>query len=152
MAIETGDQAPDFTLSTADGGRLTLSEAWRDSPVLLVFFPLAFSPRCEEELCSLRDDDAAFAQAGVRVVGISVDSPHSLRAWADQQGYRFDLASDFWPHGEVAGAYGVFLRNRGVADRTSFLIDRAGVVRAVITAEPGASRPLEAYREALAAM
>ena len=152
MAIEIGDQAPDFTLPTADGGHLTLSETWRHAPVLLVFFPLAFSPRCQEELCALRDDDAIFADAGVRVVGISVDSPHSLRAWADEQGYRFDLASDFWPHGEVAGAYGVFRRDRGFADRTSFLIDREGVVRAVIAAEPGASRPMDAYREAFAAV
>ncbi|WP_396656377.1 peroxiredoxin [Microbacterium sp.] len=152
MTIEIGDQAPDFTLPTAAGGHLTLSEAWRDSPVMLVFFPLAFSPRCQEELCALRDDFPVFEDASVRVVGISVDSPHALRAWAAQQGYRFDLVSDFWPHGEVAGAYGVFLRDRGVADRASFLIDREGVVRSVVVAQPGTSRPIGAYREAIAAI
>ncbi|HET8927681.1 MAG TPA: peroxiredoxin [Microbacterium sp.] len=152
MTIETGDQAPDFTLPTAGGGHLTLSEAWRDGPVLLVFFPLAFSPRCQEELCALRDDIAVFDDASVRVVGVSVDSPHSLRAWAKEQGYRFDLASDFWPHGEVAGAYGVFLRERGVADRASFLIDREGVVRSSVVAEAGAARSIEAHRATLAAL
>ncbi len=152
MTIEIGDQAPDFTLPTAAGGRLTLSEAWRESPVVLVFFPLAFSGRCQEELCAVRDDITLFEDASVRVVAVSVDSPFALRAWAQQQGYGFDLVSDFWPHGDVAGAYGVFRRDRGVADRASFLIDREGVVRSIIVAEPGATRPIDAYREALAAV
>lgn len=152
MAIECGDTAPDFTLARAGGGTLTLSEAWRDAPVVLVFFPLAFSGRCEGELCALRDDIAMFDDAGVRLIAISVDSHFSLAAWAREQGYGFDLVSDFWPHGEVAGAYDVFLHERGVAARASFLIDRGGVVRwSTVTEDTTVVRPIEEYRQALAA-
>ncbi|MFT4230723.1 MAG: peroxiredoxin, partial [Microbacterium sp.] len=150
MTIDIGNQAPDFTLPLAGGGELTLSDAWRDSAVVLVFFPLAFSGRCQAELCEIRDNIAAFEDAAVRVVAISVDSHHSLRAWADEQGYGFDLVSDFWPHGDVAAAYGVFLHDRGIATRASFLIDRGGVVRWSTVTDPGTSRPIGAYREALA--
>ncbi len=152
MTILIGDQAPDFTLPTAAGGTLTLSEAWQVSPIVLVFFPLAFSGRCQAELCEIRDNIAVFEDAAVRVVGISVDSHHSLRAWAEEQGYEFDLVSDFWPHGEVAGAYGVFLPDRGFATRASFLIDQTGAVRSSIVTDAATSRPLAAYREALAAL
>ncbi|GAA2014313.1 peroxiredoxin [Microbacterium ulmi] len=153
MTIRTGDQAPDFTLPAAAGGTLTLSDAWRGSPVVLVFFPLAFSGRCQAELCEIRDNIGVFQDAAVRVIGISVDSHHSLRAWAEQQGYGFDLVSDFWPHGEVAGAYGVFLRDRGIAARASFLIDTEGAVRwSVVTPDTTVVRPLDGYREALATL
>jgi len=150
MTIVSGDTAPDFTLPLAGGGTLTLSEAWRESPVVLVFFPLAFSGRCQGELCEIRDNIAVFEDARVRVIGISVDSHFSLQAWAEQQGYGFDLVSDFWPHGEVARAYEVFLDERGIAGRASFLIDTEGVVRWSIQNGPAEARPLEAYREALA--
>ncbi|MFV0320636.1 MAG: peroxiredoxin [Microbacterium sp.] len=152
MTVQTGDQAPDFTLPIAGGGTLTLSDAWRDSPVVLVFFPLAFSGRCQAELCEIRDNLALFEAASVRVIGVSVDSHFSLRAWAAEQGYGFDLASDFWPHGEVAGAYGVFLHEKGFADRASFLIDQHGVVRWSVVTDPGTSRALDAYRDALATL
>ncbi len=153
MAIRTGDTAPDFTLPAAGGGTLTLSDAWRDSPVVLVFFPLAFSGRCQGELCEIRDNIALFEDAAVRVIAISVDSHFSLQAWAQQQGYGFDLVSDMWPHGEVAGAYEVFLAERGIAARASFLIDTAGIVRwSTQTQSPAEVRPLDAYREALATL
>lgn len=153
MPIESGDTAPDFTLPRASGGTLTLSEAWRDQPVVLVFFPLAFSGRCQGELCEIRDNIALFEDAAVKVIGISVDSHYALAAWAEEQGYGFDLVSDFWPHGEVAGAYEVFLRDRGVAARASFLIDTEGVVRwTTVTEDTSVVRPLAAYRDALAAL
>lgn len=152
MTLEIGDQAPDFTLLTQTGESLTLSEAWRESPVVLVFFPLAFSGKCQGELCEIRDNIAMFEDASVRVIGISVDSHHSLRAWAEQQGYGFDLVSDFWPHGEVARAYEVFVAERGIAARASFLIDTEGVVRWAVVNDPGSARPLSAYREALSAL
>lgn len=151
MTLEIGDQAPDFTLLTQAGEPLTLSDVWRESPVVLVFFPLAFSGRCQGELCEIRDNIAVFEDASVRVIGISVDSHHALRVWAEQQGYAFDLVSDFWPHGEVARAYEVFLADRGVATRASFLIDTEGVVRWSVQNDPTSPRPLSAYREALAA-
>lgn len=153
MAIRIGDTAPDFTLPRAGGGTLTLSDAWRESPVALVFFPLAFSGRCQSELCDLRDNIAMFRDARVRLVAVSVDSHYSLRAWAEQQGYGFDLLSDFWRHGETAGAYEVFLHERGVAARASFLIDTSGAVRwSTMTEDTTVTRPVAAYREALATL
>ncbi|GAA5031986.1 peroxiredoxin [Microbacterium fluvii] len=152
MTIEIGDQAPDFTLPAAGGGTLTLSDLWRESPVVLVFFPLAFSGRCQGELCEIRDNIAVFEQSGVTVVGISVDSTHALHAWAEQQAYPFALVSDFWPHGEVARAYGAFLAEKGIATRASFLIDTTGVVRWSVVSDPATSRSLDGYREAIAAL
>ncbi|MFT4306283.1 MAG: peroxiredoxin [Microbacterium sp.] len=152
MTIEIGDTAPDFTLPRAGGGTLTLSEVWRSGPVVLVFFPLAFSGRCQGELCEIRDNLSVFEDKAVTVVGISVDSHFSQAAWKEQQGYAFDLVSDFWPHGEVAAAYDVLLRERGIATRASFLIDVGGAVRWSLVTDPATSRPLEAYREALAAL
>lgn len=153
MTIRIGDQAPDFTLPRAAGGTLTLSEAWRRSPVVLVFFPLAFSGRCQGELCEIRDNIGMFQDAAAAVVGISVDSHFSLAAWAEEQRYAFDLVSDFWPHGEVASAYGAFLPDRGVAARASFLLDTEGVVRwSVVNTDTTVIRPLQAYREALATL
>lgn len=149
MTLRAGDTAPDFTLPTAVGGAVSLSEVLQDSPVVLVFFPLAFSGRCQGELCEIRDNIAMFQDAAVKVIGISVDSHHALRAWGEQQEYSFDLASDFWPHGEVAGAYGVFLHDKGFATRASFLIDQAGAVVWSVINDPGTSRSLDAYREAL---
>ncbi|MFT4211834.1 MAG: peroxiredoxin [Microbacterium sp.] len=150
MTIEIGDTAPDFTLPRAGGGTLTLSEVWRGGPVVLVFFPLAFSGRCQGELCEIRDNLSVFEDRAVTVVGISVDSHFSQAAWKEQQGYTFDLVSDFWPHGEVAAAYDVFLDERGIATRASFLIDADGVVRWSLITDPATPRPLTAYREALA--
>lgn len=153
MTIEIGDTAPDFTLPLAGGGTVTLSDAIREKPVVLVFFPLAFSGRCQAELCEIRDNIAVFDDARVRVIGVSVDSHFTLQAWREQQGYGFDLASDFWPHGEVAGAYQVFLHERGVAARASVLIDTNGVVRWVTeTADTSQVRPFNGYREALASL
>jgi mycoredoxin-dependent peroxiredoxin len=146
-----GDVAPDFTLSDTHGTPVTLS-ALRGTPVCLVFVPFAFSGTCTGELCELRDNIAEFDAADVRLFVISCDAVYSLRAWAEKDGYGFDLLSDFWPHGEVARAYGVFDEQRGRAIRGSFLIDADGVVRWSVVNQPGEARPLSAYREALAAL
>ena len=82
---------------------------------MLVFVPFAFSGTCTGELCELRDNIKEFEEAGVHVLVVSCDPGHSLRAWAAQEGFAFDLLSDFWPHGEVARAYGVFDDTRGFA-------------------------------------
>src|SRR5213075_2167180 len=103
-----GSQAPDFTTRNADGEEVTLSSYRGEKAVLLVFYPFAFSGICTGELCQLRDEFADYDGKGVQVLGVSVDTPFSLKAWADQEGYQFPLLSDFWPHGEVAKAYGVF--------------------------------------------
>lgn len=150
MAVEVGTQAPDFTLNDYNKQPVTLSALYADKPVLLVFYPFAFSGICQGELCQLRDEFGDYEGRGVQVVGVSVDTPFSLKAWAEQQGYQFPLLSDFWPHGEVAQAYGVFNDKAGLATRGTFLIDTSGVVRFAEVNEPGQARDQEAWKKAIA--
>lgn len=149
MALENNTQAPDFELVNQFGERIQLSQYRGEKSVALVFFPLAFSGICTGELCELRDNLSLFAGSGVELIGISVDSRHTLRAWGDQQRYTFSLLADFWPHGAVAKEYGVFLEDRGSANRATFLIDQSGIIRASFISAPGEARSLDAYRAAL---
>lgn len=152
MVIAVGSIAPDFTLTSALGEELTLSQALQRGPVALVFFPLAFSGICQGELCELRDNLSMFEEEGVQLIGISVDSKFALRAWADDQGYTFTLLSDMWPHGAVAQSYDAFVADRGIANRATVLIGSDGSVKASFVTEPGQARPLAEYREALATL
>ena len=148
LAIDT--QAPDFDLPNQFGEHIRLSDYRGRKPVALVFYPLAFSSKCTSELCELRDNIALFADSSVALIGISVDSKATQRAFAEQEGYDFPLLADFWPHGAVAREYGVFLEEKGFANRASFLIDTDGIIRARFITAPGEARTLTAYREALA--
>ncbi len=150
MALENETLAPDFELVNQYGERIQLSQYRGDKSVALVFFPLAFSGICSGELCELRDNLSLFADAGVELIGISVDSRHALRAWGEQEGYTFSLVADFWPHGAVAKEYGVFLDARGFSNRATFLIDPRGIIRASFITEPGEPRSFSAYQAALA--
>lgn len=152
MAVAVGTVAPDFTLSDQFGQTVTLSSFRGVRPVALVFFPLAFSGTCTGELCELRDNLDLFRSADVELIGVSVDSKWALRNWAEKEGYDFTLVADFWPHGEVARAYDVFLDDKGFANRGTFLIDAEGVIRAAFVTAPGEARPLSAYQDALAAL
>lgn len=149
MALENDTQAPDFDLANQFGEHIRLSDFRGRKAVALVFFPLAFSSTCTGELCELRDNLSLFQENGVELIGISVDSKASLRAWAEQEGYDFPLLADFWPHGAVAKEYGVFLEEKGFANRATFVIDRAGVIRASFITAPGQARNLEEYRAAV---
>ena len=146
-----GEPAPDFSLRDTHGTPVTLS-GLRGGPTVLVFVPFAFSGTCTGELCELRDNIAEFEQAGVHVAVISCDPMHSLRAWATQEGFSFDLLSDFWPHGEVARAYGVFDEAKGMAGRGSFLVDGEGILRWSVVNPPGRARAISEYREAVSAL
>ena len=150
MILGPGTVAPDFTLRNQFGQPVSLGDFRGVSPVTLVFFPLAFSRTCQGELCELRDHLDVFREAGSELLGISVDSKHALRAWSEEQGYDFQLLADFWPHGEVARAYGAFLDERGYANRATFVIDAGGTIRASFATAPGEARTLEQYRAALA--
>ena len=147
--VGVGDVAPDFTLEDTHGTPVRLG-ALRGAPVLLVFVPFAFSGRCTQELCELRDNLADLASTGARLLVVSCDAMFSLRAWAEQEGYTFALLSDFWPHGEGARAYGVFYEAHGLALRGSFLVDAEGVVRWCGRNPRGVVRDLDEYRAALA--
>ena len=149
VALINDITAPDFELPNQFGEHIRLSEFRGKKPVALVFFPLAFSSTCTSELCELRDNLSLFKDSGVELIGISVDSKASLRAWAEAEGYDFTLLADFWPHGDVAKEYGVFIEEKGFANRATFLIDIDGVIRASFITAPGQARSLEEYTAAL---
>jgi peroxiredoxin len=98
----------------------------------------------------LRDELSEYSDSNVQVLGISVDSPFALKAWADQQGYKFPLLADFWPHGAVAQAYGVFNEKAGLAVRGTFLVDTTGVVRFAEANPPGEARDQTGWKKAIA--
>ncbi|RKT53249.1 peroxiredoxin [Saccharothrix australiensis] len=152
MAVEVGSEAPDFTLNDYNKQPVALSSFRGKRNVLLVFYPFAFSGICTGELCQVRDELAAYEDENVQVIGVSVDTPFSLKAWAEQEGYRFPLLSDFWPHGEVASRYGVFNEAAGLANRGTFLVDLSGVVRYAEVNGPGEPRDQEAWKKAVAAL
>ena len=152
MAPEVGTEAPDFTLKDQNNQEVSLSSFRGQRSVLVVFYPFAFSGICTGELCAVRDDLASFQNDSVQVLGVSVDSPFTLKAWADAQGYEFPLLSDFWPHGETAKAYGVFFEKAGMATRGTFLVDPEGIVRFAEVNGPGEPRDQDAWKKALSAV
>ncbi|MFC3894390.1 peroxiredoxin [Lentzea rhizosphaerae] len=152
MAVEVGSEAPDFTLNDYNKQPVTLSSFRGSKSVLLVFYPFAFSGTCQGELCQLRDEIATYEDENVQVLGVSVDSPFALKAWANQEGYQFPLLSDFWPHGAVAQSYGVFNEAVGMALRGTFLVDVDGVVRFAEVNAPGEARDQDAWKKAVASL
>jgi peroxiredoxin len=151
MTIEIGQAAPDFTLRNQHGEEVSLS-GLRGRPVVVVFYPWAFTGVCTGELCEIRDNLSDLTADGAEILAISCDATFSLRVFAEREGYDFSLLSDFWPHGEVARAYGVFNEQAGAAVRGTFVIDAEGVVRWKIENGIPDARSLDEYREALAAL
>ncbi|RYV52603.1 peroxiredoxin [Pengzhenrongella frigida] len=150
-AVQVGELAPDFTLPDTHGTPVRLSDL-RGEAVAVVFVPFAFTGICTGELCELRDNIGDFDAAGVRLLVVSCDPTPSQRAWSEQEGFGFDLLSDFWPHGAAAQAFGVFDAAKGRSVRGSFLIDDAGIVRWTVVNPSGQPRDLAGYRTALAAL
>jgi mycoredoxin-dependent peroxiredoxin len=126
--IETGMEAPEFDLEIDRERRVRLSDFRGRRNVLLVFHPFAFTPVCEEEALDLQENLPSFESAETDVVLVSCDSPPARQAWREKLGLTYTVASDFWPHGETARAYGVFDESRGAPVRGTFLIDKNGVV------------------------
>ena len=149
MPPATGDPAPDFTLKDQNNQEIRLADFRGRKAVLLVFYPLAFSRTCHGELTELRDHLAAYQNDRVQVLTVSVDSAYSHKVWATQEGFDFPLLADFWPHGAVARAYGVFNDVAGFANRGTFLIDAEGVIRFAEMLGPGEARDQSAWRAAL---
>ena len=151
MTAEIGQEAPDFTLKSHTGEEVTLSQFRGKKAVVLVFHPFAFTGICEAELCAIRDDYTAFESAGAQVLSISTDPSPSQKMWADQQGWTFPTLSDFWPHGEVAKAYGAFNEEKGCAMRVTVVIDKDGkIVDKFETGGITEARTSERYEEAMA--
>ena len=151
MALEIGQEAPDFELKDSDNEPVRLASFRGERPVLVVFYPFTFSGICTDELCGVRDDYAAFEDKGVQVLAISCNARHAQGAWKEQQGYQFPVLTDFWPHGATAQAYDVFNDTLGCAYRYSFLVGTDGTIVDVFgTDEIGTPREHERYAEALA--
>ena len=152
MAVEIGEQAPDFELRDQHGTPVRLSSFRGSKNVVLVFYPLAFSGVCTGELCAMRDDFPEVTREDVELLTVSVDSTFATRAWSDAEHFNFSLLSDFWPHGEVARRYGVFDENMGVATRGTFIIDKAGVVRWRVVNPIPQARDIAEYQKVLAGL
>ena len=152
MAPEVGTEAPDFTLKDQNNQEVTLSSFRGRQSVLVVFYPFAFSPICTGELCIVRDDLSSYQNAEAQILAVSVDHAFTLKAYAEAQGYQFPLLSDFWPHGKVAQAYGVFNDKAGMALRGTFLVDVGGVIRFAEVNPPGQARDQSAWQRAIAAL
>ena len=131
MLLQSGQPAPDFSLYDSEKKLRSLAE-FKGQPVLLLFFPLAFTSVCTKELCSVRDNIAIYNNAKTTVLGISVDSPQTLAKFKEDQHLNFPLLSDF--NKEASAAYGALyemfgLNMRGVSKRAAFLVDAEGIVR-----------------------
>lgn len=152
----TGAQAPDFSLTHALGkDPVRLSEAVAKGPVVVLFFPLAFSPVCTNEICSVAEDWASWESLGAQVLGISVDSPFVNARFAESCKAPFPILSDF--NRDAATSYGVrnddFFGMKGVANRAAFVVDRSGVVRwSWVSEDPGVMPDFDAIRDAVKAL
>jgi len=152
MSLIIGDLAPDFTLPNQYGEQVTLSSFRGVKPVVIVFYPLSFSGICTGELCEIRDNFANFERADVELLAISVDSKYVQKVFAEKEGYKFSVLADFWPHGQVAKDYGVFLEEHGIANRATFVVDKDGVLVAKFVTAVGQARSLDEYDRALASL
>ena len=133
MVPRLGQTAPDFTLPDTEKKPRTLSEFASQGTVILAFFPFAFSGTCDKEMCTFRDEFGALRSAGAQLVGVSVDSSYSLKAFAQTYNLQFPLLSDF--NKRVARLYGVLqdpwvgLGYKGVAKRAVMVVDKRGMLR-----------------------
>ena len=128
-SIEVGDVAPDFTLKDQTEKEISLSSL-RGKKVVLSFHPLAWTSVCKLQMQDLEKHKADFDRLGAVALGLSVDSVPCKRAWAEAIGVQqTSLLADFWPHGGVAQAYGIFREKPGSSERAVLVLDREGVVR-----------------------
>jgi peroxiredoxin len=146
--LTLGAPAPDFTLRDQFGQDVTLGSFRGSKAVLLLFYPFAFSGICTGEMSGIRDRLDEFMTFDTEVLGISCDPVYSLRAFADAEGLNFPLLSDYWPHGEVAKAYDVFDEAKGAPYRSSYVVDREGVLRWALHNANADGRDLDQLRAA----
>jgi peroxiredoxin len=125
--IAAGEPAPDFKLNDQDGEEVSLSD-YKGRRVLIVFYPLDFSPVCSDQLSIYQEVKPELAEQGLELIGISVDSAYAHKAFQEKLGIDTTLLSDFEPKGEVAKAYGSYIDGAGIANRTLVLVDENGLV------------------------
>ena len=150
-----GQPAPDFTLKNSSDEDVTLSASKDKENVLLLFFPLAFSSVCTDELCTMRDNMKLYDELNAKVIGVSVDSFFTLNEFRKKHNLNMELLSDF--NKEVSGAYGAlyeeFFGMRGVSKRSAFIVDRTGTIRyAEVSDDAGKLPDFSAIRDTLAAL
>ncbi len=152
MNISVGAPAPDFSLHNSNGEVTTLSDYRGEQNVLILFFPLAFSGICTEELCSLRDNHGQYQDLNAQILGITGDSVPTLKAWVAAEGFPFPLLSDF--NHEVAPQYDSLFEElawmKNVPKRSAFVVDKQGVVQHAEVGATAADLPdFEAIRAVL---
>lgn len=149
MTLTVGTPAPDFTLLNQRREPVSLDDL-KGSKSVIVFIPFAFTRTCEGELCQIRDEYALFDDADARVVAVTCNSLHANRVWSEQQGFPFDILSDWWPHGAVSRKYETFNEDLGYSERTTYFLDAAGVITGVARSdELGEARDFDEYIAAL---
>ena len=149
MPLDVGTPAPDFTLLNQNREPVSLADL-KGAKSVIVFIPFAFTRTCEAELCQIRDEYSVFGEADATVVAITCNTLHANRVWIDQQGFQFDILSDWWPHGAVSRKYDTFNEGYGYAERTTYFLDEDGIITGVSRSDTlGEARDFDDYRSAL---
>jgi len=128
MAIAVGQTAPDFTLKNQYDKEVKLSDFNRKKNVVLMFYPLDWSPTCTQEHVCFVNDMKKFDTLDAEVLGISVDSAWSHKAYAEKMGIKYSLLADFQPRGAMADKYGVFLPDKGITGRAIVIVNKDGKI------------------------
>ncbi|MFX0060917.1 MAG: redoxin domain-containing protein [Candidatus Hermodarchaeota archaeon] len=133
--LKEGDKAPDFTLPGVErGAQITLSlyeVLKKGKKVVLLWHPLDWTPVCSKEIPMFNDRLKEFEEAGATIIDASVDTVASHKAWTENAGVEYPSISDFWPHGDVAKKYGIFIDDKGISERAIFVIDIDGAINAI---------------------
>lgn len=150
MALQIGDAAPNFTLPDTEREQVSL-DSLKGRKTLLVFIPFPFTGVCTGEACDLQNNLSRLQSDGANVVVITCDTPFSNGEWAKKEGMEYPILSDYWPHGAVSSAYGVFNEDLGVANRVTFVLDAEGSITDIFSSgHILEARNLEDYATALA--
>jgi len=149
LTLAIGTKAPEFTLLNQEREPVSLDDL-KGSRSVIVFIPFAFTRTCESELCQIRDEFSMFDEADARVVAITCNTLHANKVWSDQQGFQFDILSDWWPHGAVSRKYETFNEGYGYPERTTYFLDDDAVITQLTRSDRlGEARDFEIYRGVL---
>jgi peroxiredoxin len=150
MALSVGQPAPDFSLKDQHGVLVSLAQFRGRKNVVVLFYPFALSSVCTGELAEVRDNLADLQNDSSALVAISCDSMYALRTFADRDALTFPLLADFWPHGAASRAYANFNEQLGCANRSTYVVDRDGILRWQVSNQLSQARNLDDYRKVLA--
>lgn len=135
LKVKSGEMAPDFTLSSVSGKKITLSQYREKKNVVISFVPAAWTPVCSDQWPGYNISKDDFEKGDAILLGITVDNIPTLYAWTRNMGHVwFEVLSDFWPHGAVADKYGL-LRTDGLMERALIFIDKKGIIRAIMVSD-----------------